>query len=209
MLKKIFLLSSFFLSCFICFSQGKLFEDYYTEARTFISNFKTYKIIIVKGDTSFTPRYNDQRNQLRIVFPFLHKMSEVKNNPDIVIRIIIKDSNLRVNYTLLNSSGNQDQYQLRWLGNLKFIIQFSADNKESITIPLCDFMHYENYVSNYDNGRLTLKSSSYGSTADPNSLKWNDINFWVSMSEEYLRMKADFRKEFVSALKAFSKDKCE
>jgi hypothetical protein len=203
-----------FLAVFLLFScrsfcQTTLFENYYKTVQSLTSGMKTYKVLVVRDDTSFAPRYSDQRNHLKIAFPFLHKMSEVKKDPDLFIKIIIKDTNVKVDYTLLSSDANKDEYQIRWNYDLKFLIQFDAGNKGSKTVPVCDFTHYSKYPPGFGSGHLTLKNNSYGATSDSGALKWQDINYYVSINEEYLERKSDFKEDFVSALKIFSRDQCK
>ena len=208
MQRKLFFLA-IFLSFSCCgFSQKSMFENYYKEVEGFTSGLKTYKVLVVREDTSFTPRYHDQRNQLKIAFPFLHKMSEVKKDPDLVIKIIIKDTNVRVDYTLLNSNATLDEYQLKWNYDVKFLVQFDASNKGNLTVPLCDFIHYSKYPPFYENGRLKLKNS-FGSTSDFGARQWQDINYYVSIEEDYLERRADFKEDFISGLKTFSRDQCK
>lgn len=204
MQRKLFLLFVFFFHCLFCFSQRKTFEDYYEETKSFLSKFKTYELVVVRHDTTFVPKYDFQKNQLKIVFSFLHQLRESKKNPDLVVKIIIEDSSLQVYYTLLSSSQEEDKYKIRWSGDLKFIVQFDAGEKGSVTVPLCGFMHFEKDAYDYP---VTLKNSSFGSTNPDRN--WNNINFWISITESYLKTKSDFREEFTAALKAFAQDKCK
>jgi hypothetical protein len=205
---KALLLLSTLLSCLLCFSQNKLFESYYNEAKTLIWNLKTYKVVIVREDTSFAPLYNSERGQLKKYFPFLTHLSEVRTNPDLLIKIVIKDKDIYVDQTFLSATPYGDEYQIKWFYALQFLVQFDAGEKGNVAIPLCSFKHYERFPTGLPDGRRILPRNHIGVAVNENNIKWNDINYIVSSNQQYLEKYYEFNEEFTSALRSFVKNKC-
>jgi hypothetical protein len=186
-----------------CFSQKKSFEDYYNEAKSFIGNFKSYKVIIVRSDTSFAPRYDIQSKRLRMHFPFLNTMREVDKEPDFFIKIIIKDSNDLVDYRWISGTVEENVYELIVSYDLKFLLQFDAGDKGNMTMPLCDFIHYDLFPTTLSR-QITLVNYNSGKVLTDDQRKLNDINTWMEGAEHALK-RAEFSDQFSSTLKKFTR----
>jgi len=203
-----FLTAFFILIQAICFSQNKSFENYYTDAKALIQNLKTYKIIIIRKDTSFMPKEDNQRNQLKRVFAFLHTKNEVEDEPEFFIKIIIQDTNIKVNYTLRSSDDNYDWYNVRFLYDLDFSIEFDALEKGKISMPLCGYRHYDQA---YSRPYIIERLNSFNRTGQNYRQDATDrsIESQVSATEAFLEKRAEFSNEFNFALKEFMRDKCK
>jgi hypothetical protein len=202
--KKIYFFILFLLVGCSCFSQRKSFEDYYNEAKSFTGDFRSYKVIIVRSDTSFAPRYDIQSKRLRTYFPFLNTMKEVEKNPDCFIKIIIKDSNQLVDYRWVSGTVEENVYELIVSYDLKFLLQFDAGDKGNMTMPLCDFIHYDLFPTNLS-GQITLKNYYSGKVLTDDQRKLNDINTWMEAAEHTLKRTAEFSDQFSSTLKKFTR----
>ena len=194
----------------ICFSQKK-FEVYNSDAKALTQNLKTYKIIILREDTAFTPHLDIQRHQLEKAFTFLSDKSEVKDNPDFFIKIVIQHKNIEVNYQLASSDSSYDYYKIRRLYDLSFTLQFDVENGGKISMPLCGYKHYdqpEKYM--YAIERLnTFNRNSQYYRIDAREVISEGIDGRVSALESFLEKREEFSAEFNSIFKMFRKDKCK
>lgn len=194
----------------ICFSQKK-FEAYNFDAKALTQNLETYKIIILRKDTSFTPHLDIQRHQLEKAFTFLRDKKEVKDNPDFFIRIIIQDKNIKVNYQLFSSDSSYDYYKIRRLYDLSFTLEFDVEKRGKINMPLCGYKHYdepEKYM--YAIERLnTFDRNSQYYRIDAREVIAEGIDGRVSALESFLEKREEFNTEFNLVFRKFRKDKCK
>lgn len=174
--------------------QEKTFSDFYFEAQSLTQNLKTYKILILLKDTSYTFISNEYRkNILPKAFNFLNNKKIVSKNPDFLIKIKVSNVNADVSYTTKPYTSGQLQYDITTRYDVSFAIAFEV-GEQTINFSLCNKEHFENTIP-YSVEYISIMNPANLVYIDK-SAKQKSIDEVVMEQEIFLNTKADFIGNF-------------